>query len=33
MWGGIFDRAELLAERPQLVFESPADVLAGEAAA
>lgn len=33
MWGGIFDRHELLAERPQLVFESPADVLAGEAAA
>ena len=29
MWGGIFDRDELLAERPQLVFESPADVLAG----
>src|SRR4029079_98204 len=50
MWGGIFDRAELLAERPAVWadtcaraarraegrrrgFESPADVLAGEAAA
>jgi phosphoglycolate phosphatase-like HAD superfamily hydrolase len=33
MWGGIFGRDELLAERPQLVFDSPHDVLAEEAVA
>ena len=32
LWGGIFPRDQLLAEQPELVFESPADV-AAEAAA
>jgi pyrophosphatase PpaX len=32
MWGGIFSREQLLAERPELVFESPDDI-AAEAAA
>jgi pyrophosphatase PpaX len=32
MWGNIFSRAQLLAERPQLVFETPHEI-AAEAAA
>jgi phosphoglycolate phosphatase-like HAD superfamily hydrolase len=32
MWGNIFSRQQLLAERPQLVFETPHQVAAEVAA-